>query len=488
MAYQFVTGATNAPDVIIEENQIKQILYWCGFVTPANQTAIYGDSIQEYADLMTMTESDITDVAKDYAGRATNARINFGLRKIKKLKAVTHWVKDHRRVSTTPTIEKMSGNEFRTQLETATARAQIRKQLKDDSTTKSKEASPGALKSELKWIQWETKFNNYLTTIPGVDGVPLSYVIREKEQPDAGTTFTSFVEKTVASAPLKGTFYEADSDTVHQAIVSFTTGETSENWIKSVSRHRDGRKSMQALRDHFSGEGNVTRRIAEADRLKENLHYKNERSLSFESFLTKCENMFNIYEKHGEAMTEDAKIRFLFKNVQHPELKSEIAALKASITTSPPGTLTYTTVCNHLSTAVSQLPEYTSKGRNISGVSVGDGSPSIYKSDGSIKVDEFIPNWKDLSTEDKRKVLAERKKLKIKLGSGGKGKITADTPKQLSKYKKQNAKYKRTIKALKKSVRFKDNDEGKEDDDAEEQDAGDQFGGKNAKKQKRNND
>ena len=153
-------------------------------------------------------------------------------------------MKDHRRVSTTPTIEKMSGNEFRTQLETATARAQIRKQLKDDSTTKSKEASPGALKSELKWIQWETKFNNYLTTIPGVDGVPLSYVIREKEQPDAGTTFTSFVEKTVASAPLKGTFYEADSDTVHQAIVSFTTGETSENWIKSVSRHRDGRKSM----------------------------------------------------------------------------------------------------------------------------------------------------------------------------------------------------------------------------------------------------
>ena len=119
---------------------------------------------------------------------------------------------------------------------------------------------------------------------------------------------------------------------------------------------------------------------------------------------------------------------------------------------------------------------------------MGDGSPSIYKSDGSIKVDEFIPNWKDLPTEDKRKVLAERKKLKIKLGTGGKGHITNDAPKQLSKYKKQNAKYKRTIKALKKSVRFKDNDEDKEDDDAEEQDAGDQFGGKNTKKQKRNND
>lgn len=488
MAYVFVTGADIAPNVIDEKDQIKQILHWCGFTTIAHQAAIYSDSIQEYADLMAMTESDITDVAKDYAGRGTNAKINFGLRRIKKLKAVTHWVKDHRRMSTTPTIEEMSGNEFRTQLETATARAQIRKQLQDDSSTKSKEASPGSLKSEAKWLQWETKFVNYLTTIPGVDGVPLSYVIREKETPDTGSTFTSFVEKTVASAPLKGTFYEADSDTVHQAIVSFTTGETSENWIKSVSRHRNGRKSMQALRDHFSGEGNVTRRIAEADRLKENLHYKNERSLSFESFLTKCENMFNIYEKHGETMKEDAKIRFLFKNVQHPELKSEIAALKASITTNIPGTITYTTVCNHLSTAVSQLPEFTSKGRNISGVSAGEGTPSIYKADGSIKVDEFIPNWKDLPMEDKRKLLAERKKLKIKLGRGGKGNITNDTPKQVSQYKKQNAKYKRTIKALKKTIRFKEDDEEKDGDDADERDAGDQFGGKNTKKTKRNND
>ena len=90
--------------------------------------------------------------------------------------------------------------------------------------------------------------------------------------------------------------------------------------------------------------------------------------------------------------------------------------------------------------------------------------------------------------EDKRKLLAERKKLKIKLGRGGKGNITNDTPKQVSQYKKQNAKYKRTIKALKKTIRFKEDDEEKDGDDADERDAGDQFGGKNAKKTKRNND
>ena len=106
----------------------------------------------------------------------------------------------------------MSGDVFRKRLETATKRAQIRKQLQEDSITKAKAASLGPLTLEGKWIQWETKFDSYLTTILGVDGVTLSYVICEKDAPDVGATFTSFVEKTVASAPLNGTFFEVDSD------------------------------------------------------------------------------------------------------------------------------------------------------------------------------------------------------------------------------------------------------------------------------------
>ena len=59
------------------------------------------------------------------------------------------------------------------------------------------------------------------------------------------------------------------------------------------------RRSMQALCDQFSGEENSTRRIAEADRMKKYIHYKTKRSLSFEMFLTKCQKMFNNYDKEG---------------------------------------------------------------------------------------------------------------------------------------------------------------------------------------------
>ena len=98
------------------------------------------------------------------------------------------------------------------------------------------------------------------------------------------------------------------------------------------------------------------------------MHYKNERSLPFETFLTKCETMYNIYETHGEKMGEDAKIRFLFRKINHVGLSNAIEAMKAKITTEPPGTVTYTTVANRISTAVSELPDFIAKNRNISSV------------------------------------------------------------------------------------------------------------------------
>ena len=477
------------PDVMSEELQIKQILHWIGFTIAGQKNAIYSDSIQEYADLLNMSESDMTDLAKDYAGRALTNPINFGIRKIKKLKALTHWCKDHRRTSTIPSVEATNGITFNIELLRALQRAQIRKQLTDDSSKKAKASSPGPLVSEDDWISWETKFVNYLSTIPGVDGVPLSYVIRVSLNPDVNTVFTSFVEETVAKAPLSGTYFDADRDTVHQALVSFTTGENSENWIKPVTRYRNGRRTMQALRDHFSGEGNVTRRIAEAERIRDTLNYKNERNLTFETYLTKCEKMYNIFEVHGEKMEEDAKIRFILKNIQHSGMEADIAAMRASITTSPAGIITYSTVCNHLSTAVSQLPKFISKGGNVSVVETQDDTRlSCYSKDGTLIIDQFLPDWQSYPHEVKKKILSERRRLGIQLGRGGHQNQNASNPSKLSRLKKDNEKFKRKIKALQKLNPSADQDDDQSDNsdvDGEPIDAGDQFGGKASKKKKK---
>ena len=89
-------------------------------------------------------------------------------------------------------------------------------------------------------------------------------------------------------------------------------------------------------------------------------------------------------------MEEDAKIQFVFQNVHPKGLQTGIVALKATITTSKANTVSYTTVANHLSTAVSQLPEYVAKNRNIIWLSKQDNG--IYRTDGSVIEDQYIPN------------------------------------------------------------------------------------------------
>ena len=142
---------------------------------------------------------------------------------------------------------------------------------------------------------------------------------------------------------------------VFNALISFTTDQPSWDWIKSTLKHNDGRTSMQALQNHFAGEGNASRNKADANRLKDSLHDKNERAMTFEPFLTNCQKMYNIYEKEDKPMSEDAKIRFLFKKVQHTGLQPAIEALKVRQSTSED--LTYTQAANHISKAESELPD-----------------------------------------------------------------------------------------------------------------------------------
>ena len=90
MAFVFVTSVVITSDVITEENQIKQVLHWCGFRTQASRNTLYGYSIKLHSGLKNISERDIIDIAKDYSSRTGNSRINFGLKRIKQLKAVIH--------------------------------------------------------------------------------------------------------------------------------------------------------------------------------------------------------------------------------------------------------------------------------------------------------------------------------------------------------------------------------------------------------------
>ena len=233
---------------------------------------------------------DVRDLAKSYTRRtAADGRVIFGLRRVRYLIGLVHWVQDFQRVGEEPTIVGVDGAaQFREALTEANRRAEVRKVEKDQSDTVSKAADPGKFKDERKWSTWEPAFENYLSTIPGVNGIPLCYVIRELDTPNHAVEFANFNKKAIACAPLIGSIYQADARKVHQLLKSYLQAETAEQWIKPLAKHQDGRRDMAALRNHYSGEGNTSRRIAVAERYRrDSLHYKNEKSLTFTTFLDK---------------------------------------------------------------------------------------------------------------------------------------------------------------------------------------------------------
>ena len=163
-----------------------------------------------------------------------------------------------------------------------------------------------------------------LNTMFGVLNIPLSYVIRELKAPSLGAVFTTFVETCVAKSPLTGSKFEADARQVHQLIVDATQGEPSNKWIKTIHRQQNGRADMLALRRHYQGEGNTTWRIGEATRIRESLHYRNERALTFESYLSKMQHMFTLFKENEETYSDAMKLRFLLDSSKHPQLTSAV--------------------------------------------------------------------------------------------------------------------------------------------------------------------
>ena len=235
-----------------EIDQIREILEWIGFANNPDRTSIIQSAFEEYTDIQSLNEKDITELSESFSRRtATNGRIDFGIRRTKRLKFMMHWVQDFYRVSSIPSTAGLNRASFIVALTIAGQRADVRKQLKDQSDEKAKVASPGPLISESKWTEWEPKFSNYLSTLLGMHGIPLSYVIRDKDTPDRVGPHASYTEECVACAPLTGVAYEADRSRVHQSLVSFTTGQPSEHWIKSVNQYKDGRRSMTALKITF---------------------------------------------------------------------------------------------------------------------------------------------------------------------------------------------------------------------------------------------
>ena len=151
-----------------EAANVDLILEYCGFAIDADRAAIADDGFESYDDMQSLTEKDVSALAKGFADRTSVAqgRIIFGLRRTSLLKATINWAQDFKRVSRAVSLDGIDdGPAFRVQIETARQRSQIRKHNTEESDGLSKAADPVKLKRQKEWIAWSRGLKNYLSTI-----------------------------------------------------------------------------------------------------------------------------------------------------------------------------------------------------------------------------------------------------------------------------------------------------------------------------------
>ena len=121
---------------------------------------------------------------------------------------------------------------------------------------------------------------------------------------------------------------------------------------------------MSGLREHYQEEGNTSRRIAEAERLCDSLHHRNDRGLPFASYLSQMQHMFTLFEDNKEPYSDAMKLWFLYDTIKHPQLMTTESTLQVGQISG--NNVSFTGACGHLDTMVSKFPESQITKRNVS--------------------------------------------------------------------------------------------------------------------------
>ena len=141
-----------------EEQNLRSVLNWIDFSAVQRQR-LCAEAFTVLTDFAGMTEKDVRQLEESFAKRTPAAtRIIFGQRRTKYLTALIHWVKDFRRIDLDPDIEGLDAEGLRAELQIARRREEVRQAQIEKSEAVMKEASPGVLKTEAKWNEWEPAF------------------------------------------------------------------------------------------------------------------------------------------------------------------------------------------------------------------------------------------------------------------------------------------------------------------------------------------
>ena len=280
-----------------------------------------------------ITEEDLKDSFKSLA-EVTPAARRIRLTPVVKrnIRAYNAWIKHNYRLGLNPAMEQ-----FHPAIHTSDMldKAAHMKRFTSAKNNSKSVAEPEDFTKDIRWEDWNSTVSNYFRMIPGSDGVPLSYILREHDAPDL-TPNPDFKDDYVKNAPLVGTSFVSDAREVHAAIRKLIMGNTeAEAIIKPHESECNGRLDWKALTRHYEGEGLYANDIAKAREIISNLYYIDEKPkhMWWTKFQTELDWAFATYTKRystngRQYHPNEEKLRILLDKVRANYLSNVKAMIK----------------------------------------------------------------------------------------------------------------------------------------------------------------
>ena len=256
---------------------------------------------------------------------------------IDRIVALALWAKDFVRIDKKPIIDANLGQEeIHKMLQEAMERDRLRKNQKSIGEGLISQHFQVKLKSQGQWEKWMAELRSTLNSIIGVNGVPLTYVIRKIELPAVEDPDWTYSEMAINLAPLRGEMFTQDARTVHQIILrNIHEDSDAFAYLKPLWAKEDGRKDILELRERYESEGNRQALINNARATLNSLRYKNERSFPFERFCARLQGALDDLEQCGRPEPNGNVVDALWDKIQAPELQSFLNALKVDYLRTP---------------------------------------------------------------------------------------------------------------------------------------------------------
>jgi len=198
---------------------LTQLLQWIGIPNNTQRSAIIAEMMPDgIGALKGLKPDNIRKTCEGFEELATGAS-HVRMAHVERLVSLTVWVQDRARLKMPLEFpEGTTKDDFLDEINEAVERMDRRKDQKKIGEALVGQDFTVKLKNQVQWQRWNQELLSVTNSIVSANGSPLSYVIREHDDPEFNER-DSWEELAIAAAPVTGATFRQDARTVHKLIL-----------------------------------------------------------------------------------------------------------------------------------------------------------------------------------------------------------------------------------------------------------------------------